>query len=242
MLDSTIFGEGNGTPLQYSCLENSMDGRAWWATVHGVMKSRTRLSNFTTTSTIFSSHSSGQSQDYIINPANVILPLFKPPVVMYLLGLDIYIYNIAPALKTSWYHYFYIITGKIGSREDLHLFKLLVNGVLFLQSGMLWAYLTKQQLMKYENEWWSWSSKSLITWCKELTHWKRPWCWERLKAGGEGGNRGWDGWMASPTQWTWICTSSGSWCRTGKLGMLQSMGLQGIRHDWVTELTGNKFK
>ena len=58
-------------------------------------------------------------------------------VVMYLLGLDIYIYNIAPALKTSWYHYFYIITGKIGSREDLHLFKLLVNGVLFLQSGML---------------------------------------------------------------------------------------------------------
>ena len=56
---------------------------------------------------------------------------------MYLLGLDIYIYNIAPALKTSWYHYFYIITGKIGSREDLHLFKLLVNGVLFLQSGML---------------------------------------------------------------------------------------------------------
>ena len=35
-------------------------------------------------------------------------------------------------------------------------------------------------------------------------HWKRPWCWERLRAGGEVGNRGWDGWMASPTQWTWV--------------------------------------
>ena len=41
-------------------------------------------------------------------------------------------------------------------------------------------------------------------WCEELTHWKRPWCWERLRAGGEGGDRGWDGWMASPTQWTWV--------------------------------------
>ena len=49
---------------------------------------------------------------------------------------------------------------------------------------------------------WSWKSNTLATWCEELTHWKRPWCWERLKAGGEGDNRGWDGWMASPTQWT----------------------------------------
>ena len=49
----------------------------------------------------------------------------------------------------------------------------------------------------------SWNSNSLATWCQELTHWKRPWHWERLKAGGEGDDRGWDGWMASPTQWTW---------------------------------------
>ena len=48
---------------------------------------------------------------------------------------------------------------------------------------------------------WSWNSNTLATWCKQLTHLKRPWCWERLKAGGEGGDRGWDGWMASPTQW-----------------------------------------
>ena len=51
---------------------------------------------------------------------------------------------------------------------------------------------------------WSWSSNTLATWCKELTHWKRPWCWERLRAGGAGGNRGWEGWMKSPSQWTWV--------------------------------------
>ena len=49
---------------------------------------------------------------------------------------------------------------------------------------------------------WSWSSNTLATWYKELTHWKRPWCWVRLRAGGEWDDRGWDGWMASPTWWT----------------------------------------
>ena len=61
---------------------------------------------------------------------------------------------------------------------------------------------------------------------RKLTHWKRPWCWERLKAGGEGDDRGWDGWMASPTQCTWIWASSGRWWRTRKPGMLQSTGSQ----------------
>ena len=69
------------------------------------------------------------------------------------------------------------------------------------------------------------------------THWQRPWCWERLKAGGEGDDRGWDGWMASLTQWTWVWVDSGSWWWIGKTGMLQSMGSQRIGHDWVTELT-----
>ena len=87
---------------------------------------------------------------------------------------------------------------------------------------------------------WGWSSSSLATWCEELTQWKRPWCWERLKAGGEGDNRGWDGWMASPTWWTWVWASSGSWLWTGKPGMLQSMGLQIVRHDWATELNWTK--
>ena len=77
---------------------------------------------------------------------------------------------------------------------------------------------------------------TLATWWEELTHWKRPWCWERLKAGGEGDDRGWDGWMASLTWWTWVWASSGSWWWTGKLGMLQSMGSQRVGHDWATEL------
>ena len=77
--------------------------------------------------------------------------------------------------------------------------------------------------------------KLLATWFEELTHWKRPWCWERLKPGREGDNRGWDGWMPSPTGWTWVWASSWSWW-TGKPGVLQSMGSQRARHDWATEL------
>ena len=73
-------------------------------------------------------------------------------------------------------------------------------------------------------------------WCEELTHWKRPWYWKRLKVGREGDDREWDSWMASPTQWTWVWMNFGSWWWTGKPGLLQSMGLQRIRHDWVIEL------
>ena len=64
----------------------------------------------------------------------------------------------------------------------------------------------------------------LATWCEELTYWKRHWCWERLKAGGEGEDRGWDGWMASLTQWTWTWASSGSWWWTGKPGVCSPWG------------------
>ena len=67
------------------------------------------------------------------------------------------------------------------------------------------------------------------------THWKRPWCWERLKAGGEGDDRGWDGWMASPTWRTWVWASSRSWWWTGKPGMLQSMGSQSWT--WLSDWT-----
>ena len=83
---------------------------------------------------------------------------------------------------------------------------------------------------------WSWNSNTLATWCEELTYLKRPWWWGRLKAGGEGDNRGWDGWMTSPTQWTWIWVNSGSWWWTGRPGVLQSMGLQRVGHDLETEL------
>ena len=78
-------------------------------------------------------------------------------------------------------------------------------------------------------------TSTLATWCKELTHLKRLWCWERLRAGGEWDNRGWNGWMASPTQWTWVWENSGSWWWTGRPGVLQFMGSQRVGHDWVTE-------
>ena len=85
---------------------------------------------------------------------------------------------------------------------------------------------------------WCWSRNSniLAPWCEELTHLQRRWCWKRLTAGGEGDNRGWDGWMASLTQWTWVWVSSGSWWWTGKPGVLQSIGSQRVGHDWSTEL------
>ena len=84
---------------------------------------------------------------------------------------------------------------------------------------------------------WGWNSNPLATSCKELIYWQRPWCWEGLGAGGEGDNRGWDGWMASPTQYTWVWVNSGSWWWTGRPGMLWFMGLQRIGHDWATKLS-----
>ena len=93
----------------------------------------------------------------------------------------------------------------------------------------------------YWKDWyWSWNSNTLTIWCEELTHLKRPWCWERLKAGGKGDDREWDGWMASPTQWVWVLVNSGSWWWTGGPGMLESMGSQRVRHNWVTELNWTK--
>ena len=86
-------------------------------------------------------------------------------------------------------------------------------------------------------EWcWSWNSSTLATSCEELTHWKRLWCWEGLWAGGERDDRGWDGWMASRTRWTWVWVNFRSWWWTGMPGVLRFMGLQRVGHDWAAEL------
>ena len=79
----------------------------------------------------------------------------------------------------------------------------------------------------------------LATSCEELTHWKRPWCWEGLGVGGEGDDRGWDGWMASLTLWMWIWVNSGSWWWTGRPGVLRFMGCKELDTtelwtDWLT--------
>ena len=92
-------------------------------------------------------------------------------------------------------------------------------------------------LCVHRKDWcWSWNSNTLATSCEELSHWKRPWCWEGLGAGEEGDDRGWVGWMASPTGWTWIWVNSGSRWRTGRPGMLWFMGSQRVGHNWATEL------
>ena len=102
----------------------------------------------------------------------------------------------------------------------------------------------KYQLLSvhWKDWWWSWNSNTLATWCEELTHLKTPWCWERLRTGGEGDDRGRDGWTASPTQWTWIWVNSGRWWWTGRLGVLRFMGSRKVRHDWATELNWTDSK
>ena len=77
--------------------------------------------------------------------------------------------------------------------------------------------------------------------CEEPTRWKRPWCWERLKAKREEVDRGWDSRMASPTQWAWVWVNSRSWLWTGRPSMLQSVGSQRAGHDWVTELNWTSY-
>ena len=97
-----------------------------------------------------------------------------------------------------------------------------------------WIFIGRTDSLK---DWcWSWSSNTLATWCKEPTHWKRLWWWERLRAGGERDDRGWDGWMASLNQLTWIWASSGRYWWTGRPGVLRFIGSQRVRHDWVTKL------
>ena len=80
---------------------------------------------------------------------------------------------------------------------------------------------------------------TLATSCEELTHWKRPWCWKGLGAGGEGNDRGWDGWMALLTWWTWVWVNSGSWWWTGRPGVLPFMGSQS--RTWLSNWTEHPF-
>ena len=103
------------------------------------------------------------------------------------------------------------------------------------QTSQSWR---KSILSIHWNDWcWNWSSNTLATWCKEPTHWKRTWCWERLKAR-EGDNRGWHSWMASPIKWTWVCANSSRLWRTGKPGVLQSIGLIGSQsRTWLNNWT-----
>ena len=130
---------------------------------------------------------------------------------------------IIPSIHLNWVMRELSVTWQVGSRLSHYFFCIRWNSRSVL--GVHWK------------DWcWSWNSNPLATWCGELTHWKRPWCWERLRAGGEGDDRGWDSWMASPTWWTWVWVNSRSCWWTGRPSMLWFMGSRRVRHDWATEL------
>ena len=112
-------------------------------------------------------------------------------------------------------------------------FKKIVTQDYFLISAVWWILTNSKEglMLKLKLQY--------FTWCEELTHSKRPCCWERLRAGEEG-DRGWDGWMASLTQWTWTGANSRRWWGTGKPGVLQSMGLWRVRHNLGAEQQQSK--
>ena len=124
------------------------------------------------------------------------------------------------------------------SAEELMLLNCGVGGLLTVSwmQGDETIKSLRKSILNIHFRGWGWSSNTLSTWCEEPTHWKRPWCWERLRAEGEGDNRGRDGWMPSPTQWVRIWVYSGSWWRTGRPGVLRFMVSQKIGHDWATKL------
>ena len=191
-------GEGNGNPLQYSCLKNPMDRGAWYAIVHRVTKSWTQLKWMSTQNKWHQRFWSDYDKSWQnIKLHGNIRDLHYEPI-------------IKVGKHTTW---------RFTVKWSSHLRK---------------AKAHEHSLNIYWKDW-RWSSSTLATWCEELTHEKRPWCWERLKAGGEGDDREWDGWMASLTQWTWVWASSGRWWRTRKAGILLSMGWQRVRHDWEYE-------
>ena len=108
---------------------------------------------------------------------------------------------------------------------------------MFIEALFTIARTWKQSVLGVHwKDWcWDWNSNTLATSCEQLTHWKRPSCWEGLGAEGEGDDRGWDGWMASLTRWTWVWVNSGSWWCTGRPGVLQFMGSQS--RTWLSDST-----
>ena len=144
-------------------------------------------------------------------------------------------------MDTAHFIYPFLNSSAYGPLNYFHLLAIMNDAALNIHIQVLpWVYIFIcpgyiPRNIHWKDWCWSWSSNTLATWCEKPIHWKRPWCWERLKTGREGDNRRWDDWMASPTQWTWVWANSGRWWRTGKPGVLQSLGLQRVRCDWATE-------
>ena len=168
-------GEGNGNPLQYSCLENPRDGGAWWAAAYGVAQSQTRLKRLSIT---------------FPTKIGIVKAMGFFPVVMSgceswtikkgehwrIDAFELWCWR--RLLRITW-------TARRSNQSGLKE----INTEYTFSIGLMLK------------DWcWSWNSNTLATWCKKPTYWKRPWCWERLRAWREGDERGWDAWMASSPQ------------------------------------------
>ena len=128
--------------------------------------------------------------------------------------------------------------------------KLRAEELMLLNCGVgedSWEYLGLKEIqLVHSNGNQSWvftgrtdaEAETPILWPPDAKRWLlgKDWCWEGLGAGGEGDNRGWDGWMPSPTRWTWVWVNSGSWWWTRRPGVLQFTGSQSVGHDWAIEL------
>ena len=218
-------GEGNGNPLQYSCLEYP-HGQRSLVGLQSMVWQRVRHDRATSLSSFLSLllgrkgmtklNSVLKSRDITLSTKVHLVRAMVFPVVMY--GCE------------SW-------TIKKAEHWRIDAFEL---WCWRRRLRVPWtARRSKQLILKEINP--EYSLKRLMLKLQYLGHlmWRpdseKTWCWERLKAGGEGDDKGWDGWMASPMQWTWVCVGSGGWWWTGKPGVLQSMGSQRVRHNWATE-------
>ena len=208
----SCIGEGNGNPLQCPCLENPRDGEAWWAAVYGVSQSWTRLKQLSRQHIKKQRHyfvdKGPSSQGYFFSSNHVWMWEFDCEESPALKNWCFWTVVLERLLRVPW----------IARRSNQSILKE-ISPEYTLEGLML-----KLKLQYFGH---------LMRRTDSL---ERPWCWGRLKAGGEGDDRGWDSWMLSLTQWTWVWVNLGSWWWTGKPGVLQSMGSKRVGHDWATEL------
>ena len=186
----SCIGEGNDNPLQCSCLENPRDGGAWWAAVYGVARLKWLSS---------SRQRIKKQRHYFVNkgPSRQDSGFSSSHVWMWELDS-----KESWALK-NWFFWTVVLEKTLERPLDCKEIQ-----PDYPKGNQSWIFIGRTDAEAETPTLWPPDAKKLI-------HLKRPWCWERLKAGGEGDDRGWNGWMASPTQWTWVWVDSGSWWWTG---------------------------
>ena len=224
--------------FQYSCLENPRDRGDWWAAIYGVAQSWRQLKQF-----------SNSSSSYIVFNIAILCILYfstwkksydqhrqhikKQRHYFTNKGLSSQSYGFSSSRVWMWE-----LDYKESRAPKNWCFWTVVLEKTLESPLDRWrlnqSMLKKSVLNIHWKDWyWSWNSDTLDTWCEELIHLKRHWYWDRLKTGGEGDSRGWDGWMASSTWWSGVWLGIRSWWWTGKPGVLQSMGSQSQTSTWL---------